>query len=364
MPYDLKDPAYFDPAAVEKELARVTELCDGCRRCYRLCPSFDYMLDDAVDEQRRRPLEDHERRLPQDRRPLLAVQALLQPLPVHAAAPLGHRLPAAHAAGQGGAGEGGGRDPPGRLARATWTRVGCSGLAPPRRSRTGPTASAPARAAAGGGGGHRPDPQRCRRSTTRPSPAGSASGAEAGVAPGTPVALLLLLLGQLQRAAGGARRGVRAREERLRGLLPGAGLLRHAVPRRRRRRGAPRATRSATCARSLPARGGRGATVVVPQPTCSYVLKKEYPLLVPGAAAEKVAAATRDLFEYLAGRHKEGTLATDFPGPTPGQGRLPDALPPARPEHGLQDPRRAAAHPRRRGARGRVAARPWTAPGA
>ena len=50
MPYDPRNPDYFNPAAVEKELARVTGLCDGCRRCYRLCPSFDYMLDEAVDK--------------------------------------------------------------------------------------------------------------------------------------------------------------------------------------------------------------------------------------------------------------------------------------------------------------------------
>jgi Fe-S oxidoreductase len=63
----------------------------------------------------------------------------------------------------------------------------------------------------------------------------------------------------------------------------------------------------------------QGADVVVPQPTCSYVLKKEYPLLVPGAAAEKVAAGTRDLFEYLAKRQREGSLVTDFPGRRPGK---------------------------------------------
>ena len=48
--FDPQDPEFYDPTAVEKELARVTELCDGCRRCYRLCPSFDYMLDEAVDK--------------------------------------------------------------------------------------------------------------------------------------------------------------------------------------------------------------------------------------------------------------------------------------------------------------------------
>src|SRR5262249_1115431 len=62
-----------------------------------------------------------------------------------------------------------------------------------------------------------------------------------------------------------------------------------------------------------------GAEVVVPQPTCSYVLKKEYPLLAPGPDAEKVAAHTRDLFEYLASRQGEGSLATDFTGKGPGR---------------------------------------------
>jgi Fe-S oxidoreductase len=62
-----------------------------------------------------------------------------------------------------------------------------------------------------------------------------------------------------------------------------------------------------------------GADVVVPQPTCPYVLKKEYPALAPGAATEKVAAKTMDLFEYLAGRQREGSLATEFPGRRPGK---------------------------------------------
>jgi glycerol-3-phosphate dehydrogenase subunit C len=63
----------------------------------------------------------------------------------------------------------------------------------------------------------------------------------------------------------------------------------------------------------------QGAQVLVPQPTCSYVLKKEYPMMVPGADADKVARATRDVFEYLVGRHREGTLSRDFRGPGPGR---------------------------------------------
>ena len=65
-------------------------------------------------------------------------------------------------------------------------------------------------------------------------------------------------------------------------------------------------TRVQNLAALLPAGRRRERTVVVPQPTCSYVLKKDYPMLVPGADAEKVAAATQDIFEYLAGRQAGG----------------------------------------------------------
>jgi Fe-S oxidoreductase len=63
----------------------------------------------------------------------------------------------------------------------------------------------------------------------------------------------------------------------------------------------------------------QGADVVVPQPTCSYVLKKEYPMLAPGPDAERVAARTQDFFEYLANRRRDGSLSTDFPGKGPGR---------------------------------------------
>jgi hypothetical protein len=63
----------------------------------------------------------------------------------------------------------------------------------------------------------------------------------------------------------------------------------------------------------------RGADVVVPQPTCSYVLKKEYPHLVPGEATDRVAARTHDPFEFLALRQREGAQATDFSGRGPGR---------------------------------------------
>ena len=63
---------------------------------------------------------------------------------------------------------------------------------------------------------------------------------------------------------------------------------------------------------SLAAAVRGGADVVVPGPTCSYMLKKEYPLLVKGAEADEVAAHTFDLCEYLMKLHKSGKLDTQF----------------------------------------------------
>jgi glycerol-3-phosphate dehydrogenase subunit C len=63
----------------------------------------------------------------------------------------------------------------------------------------------------------------------------------------------------------------------------------------------------------------RGNDVVVPQPTCSYVLKKDYVDYIGGPDAELVAAHTYDSSEYLWKLHKaEGTsLDTEFPGEVP-----------------------------------------------
>jgi Fe-S oxidoreductase len=43
----------------------------------------------------------------------------------------------------------------------------------------------------------------------------------------------------------------------------------------------------------------QGAKVVVPGPSCSLMLKEEYPRLLGSEDAKRVAAATRDLMEYL-----------------------------------------------------------------
>lgn len=55
-----------------------------------------------------------------------------------------------------------------------------------------------------------------------------------------------------------------------------------------------------------------GYAIVVPGPTCSMTLKKEYPVLGDEQAARDVAAATQDIGEYLMRRHAAGRLALDF----------------------------------------------------
>jgi glycerol-3-phosphate dehydrogenase subunit C len=42
--FDPQAPDFYDPSAVEGELRRVTDICHTCRRCYNLCPSFDVLF--------------------------------------------------------------------------------------------------------------------------------------------------------------------------------------------------------------------------------------------------------------------------------------------------------------------------------
>ena len=62
-----------------------------------------------------------------------------------------------------------------------------------------------------------------------------------------------------------------------------------------------------------------GGDIVVPQPTCGYVLKKDYLDYVGGPDAELVAAHTYDAAEYLMKVHKDddSSLETEFPGEVP-----------------------------------------------
>jgi Fe-S oxidoreductase len=61
-----------------------------------------------------------------------------------------------------------------------------------------------------------------------------------------------------------------------------------------------------------------GTDVVVPQPTCSYIIKKDYLDYVGGPDAELVAEHTYDAAEYLMKVHtaEDTSLDTEFPGET------------------------------------------------
>lgn len=62
-----------------------------------------------------------------------------------------------------------------------------------------------------------------------------------------------------------------------------------------------------------------GRDVVVPQPTCSYIIKFDYPDYIGGTDAETVAEHTFDAAEYLMKLHKETEdgLDREFPGLVP-----------------------------------------------
>ena len=67
--------------------------------------------------------------------------------------------------------------------------------------------------------------------------------------------------------------------------------------------------------RRLAAAVREGRETVAPGPTCSYMLKREYPWLDGSEDAKLVAASTRDLFEYLAKLRADGALDTRFVRP-------------------------------------------------
>ena len=56
----------------------------------------------------------------------------------------------------------------------------------------------------------------------------------------------------------------------------------------------------------------RGYDVVVPVPSCSLMLKREYPTLLPGDGTAELSKRTFDICEYLMRLKRAGTLKTDF----------------------------------------------------
>ena len=83
--------------------------------------------------------------------------------------------------------------------------------------------------------------------------------------------------------------------------------------------------------RALAAEVRAGRDIVVAQPTCAYVIKRDYPLYVSGAEAELVASHTYDPAEYLMKRHRDAadefTLRVGVPRPRRRQRARPDHVP-------------------------------------
>ena len=313
MSFDPSDPSFFDGKAVAAELARVTEICDSCRRCYNLCPSFDVLLE-RVDANE----SDVSKVTPTDYRRVVDLCWQCKLCYNHCPYTPPHRweidfprlmlrAKAARAREEGVTRQDrwlGNVDRVGALGSASapfsnWA----NGFAPARalleaavgidRGRNLPRFHRKTfrRSFEQRGGGRVAEGRRvalfysCSVNYNEPQVGRDTvsvlekNGCPVSCPPQVCCGMPYLDGGDMDSAAANARKNVDA-------LLP---LV------------------------------AQGADVVVPQPTCSYVLKHEYPLLAPGSASERVAAATRDLFEYLAGRHKDGTLNREFPGRGPGK---------------------------------------------
>jgi glycerol-3-phosphate dehydrogenase subunit C len=311
--FDPRDKTFWDAAALDTELRRVTEICDGCRRCHRLCPSFDHMLDrvDANDG-------DHAKMVPADFRRIVDLCWQCKLCFNHCPYTPPHRWDL---------------DFPRLMLRAKAVRAKTEGVSRQDRwlgaiDTVGPLASAtapltnlannlkPARLlleAAVGVHRDRNLPKFHHKTFARwwrQRPARPAAGEKT-------VALFFSCSVNYNEPEVGRdtvavleRNGcaVSCPEQVCCGMpyLDGGDIA--------------AATRNAqkNVDAFLPL-VEQGVPVVVPQPTCSYVLKKEYPMLVPGPAAEKVAAATQDVCEYLVTRQRDGSLCREFTGKGPGK---------------------------------------------
>jgi glycerol-3-phosphate dehydrogenase subunit C len=56
----------------------------------------------------------------------------------------------------------------------------------------------------------------------------------------------------------------------------------------------------------------QGYDIVTPAPSCSLMLKREYPYLMPGDESTRLAARSYDICEYLMRLKRAGALAMDF----------------------------------------------------
>ena len=123
-PVDWKNPEFYDAAACDKEMARIFDICHGCRRCVSLCDAFPTLFDLVDESEDGRSGRAWTRSTTEGRRPVLPVRPVLHDqVPLRAAASVERGFPAHHAAREGHqVQEGRGLLP----ARSCWPRPTCT----------------------------------------------------------------------------------------------------------------------------------------------------------------------------------------------------------------------------------------------
>lgn len=313
---DLNRPEFWDLGKVEAELRRVYDICAGCRRCLPLCPSFKVMFDrldvDAVDgDVEKLPASDVKEVVDLCYQCKLCFNHCPYTPPHRWAVDFPRLMLRARAAETRRSGVTlqdrmlGNTDMIGKLGSlaaplSNWMnelgvhRAFMQAVAGIHRARRLPKF-------------HRPTFSSWFRSTAKPA------AAEGGKTAIRKVALFTTCTVEYNAPAIGRaavrvleRNGVDVSvpEQRCCGMpyLDGGAvdecraLIRDNV-------------------RTLAAAVREGREIVSPGPTCSYMLKQEYPWLDGSEDARLVAASTRDLFEYLARLQAAGALDTRFTRP-------------------------------------------------
>lgn len=333
--YDPQDPAYWDETDLRGEMTRVFDLCHGCRMCFKLCPAFPSlfeMVDEFDDQDAARMTPDQQDRVVDECFNCKLCYVICPYIPGQSeweldfprlmlrAEQVRHR-----------------NEKQSLKAKLTTQALGRTDLAGKANTALAPLAN---KAIGTPGSATRklmektvgiaaqrmlPPYARQRFSTwfTKRRAAGATTAPGAGAAERTGTALLFPTCIVEYQAPGVGQDLVKVCERN--GVaceLPegevccGAPWLHAGDVDRFVEQGRKNVT---TLAEALRA-GGPDATVVVPQPTCSYVLKNDYVDYIGGPDAELVAARTKDAAEYLMGLHKdEGSppLDTEFTGEVP-----------------------------------------------
>ena len=328
--YDPTDPKYFDPAALREEIDRVFDLCHGCRLCFNLCPSFPTMFGfiDANDGEAS-ALTDVERDQVVDecyQCKLCYVKCPYVP-PHEWELDFPRLMSRVHAVRQKqgvGVRE---RVTDQFLARTDLVGRASVAAAPVVNWATGTPGAWPRRVmekTVGLASERLLPPYAKQRFTTWFKKRGrSAAGPKGGGAASVfPTCFVEYMEPDVGRAV------VQVYEHN---------GVECSLPPRTKCCGAPwlhsghvdefvKAARHNVAALAAEVRAGRD--VIVAQPTCAYVVKRDYPLYAKGADADLVASHTFDPAEYLMRRHRDAddpfTLRDEFPGRA--DGAVPDEV--------------------------------------